>query len=146
MEKQKNSFRKTLFNIWCWLVTFWDNLFQNVTTDKSGCLYIRHEKGVLILQPISLSKKNLDSEENLRIGKIIQKRLLGKFKYNLSIENSCVVIPGESGTVKLFMYSIEKGWYLPDRNNHEDIRSMLRLSELSSKNNTNINFFYTEII
>lgn len=146
MKTKQSSLEKFLYTIWCQLVTFWDMLFQNVTTDKSGCLYIRHEKGALILHPISLFKKNLDTKKNNELNQLLRKRLLGKFRYNLSIENSCVVIPGESGTVKFFMYSIEKGWYIPDQDNHEDIRMMLRLSELNTKQNNNIKFFYAEII
>lgn len=145
MERKQNSLEKFLCTIWCYFITFWDNLFQNVTTDESGCLYIRHEKGALVLHPISLSKKNLDSKEDLKVGQMVRKRLLGKFKYNLSIENSCIVIPGESGTVKIFIYSLSKGWFFPDRDEHASIEHLLRLSQIR-ENATNIKFFYAEMI
>jgi hypothetical protein len=145
MEKQKNSFEKTLFNIWCWLVTFWDTIFQNVTKDNSHCLYMRHEKGAVILQPVSQSKKSFDERKNKELKQVIKKRLLEKFKYNLLLEDCCIVIPNESNTVTFFTYSLTKGWYVPDRDEHADIELILRLSQVR-ENNNNIKFFYAEII
>lgn len=144
METKQNSLGKFLFFIWCQLVTFWDMIVQNVTTDTSGCLYIRHEKGALILHPMSLSKKNLDNEKNDELKKLLQKRLLGKFKYNLTTENSCIVVPNKLIGETLFYYCLTKGWYIPAQEEIYGLEQMKRSYE--RKGIVNIKFFYAEII
>ena len=138
--KTEKSLLDQLFTIWCTCVTALNHLDGSVEKIKDGSIIMRHERGGISLSKVNLEnlnrkalsltfEKKTDKDQNDydSLRETFQKKFVGFFKYNKTLNNCYVIIPSTNENDEtLFPYDIRKGWYSA---NAESIKEIMEKKE-----------------